>query len=375
MSYQSIRNNIMKNETLFKIIRFFYTPFRVSKEFIARRKMADSIIDANIDMNQQTKKIFYFGVPEHNNLGDIAQTYCTRRWLSENYPEYRVIEGRTRVSFDKKMNDYMKSVISENDIIFFQSGYCTRHNNPDHLMHLHIAKKFPGTKLVVLPQTVKLNDKRDISITKNIFTHCKRLLFITRDSKSREYAKSFVDDERLECFPDIVTSLIGRVPINEKRQGAMLCVRNDDEKFYSDDELITLLGRLKDVYGTVVRTDTNSNKSADEVFHDLQNEILEKVKEFARYECIITDRYHGTIFSLIANTPVIVIKTNDHKVTTALEWFENRFDRHAVQLAQNLDEAYSLALELKMTVPHISNSDSIYIEYYEHKLKMLVDKI
>jgi len=51
VSYQSIRNNIMKNEALFKIVRFFYTPFRVSKEFVARRKMAASIIDANIDVN------------------------------------------------------------------------------------------------------------------------------------------------------------------------------------------------------------------------------------------------------------------------------------------------------------------------------------
>lgn len=46
----------------------------------------------------------------------------------------------------------------------------------------------------------------------------------------------------------------------------------------------------------------------------------------SHYKVVITDRYHGTIFSLIANTPVIIIKSTDHKVTTGADWFKGIYD-------------------------------------------------
>ena len=375
MFYQSVRNFIMKNEIAFMIARFFFTPFRVLKEYIFRRKKSNLLIKKYCELTKDTPKIFYFGIPEHNNLGDIAQTYCTKRWIKDNFPEHFLIETITRVTFDKKFNKFMNDIMGKNDLIIFQSGYCTRYKNPDHLMHLHIAEKFPNTKLVVLPQTVKLDNKRDLSKTKSVFLKCKKLLFITRDAKSCEYAKAFIDEDNLECYPDIVTSLIGRVPLQERRHGAMLCVRNDDEKFYSDAELNSLQKKLEKIYGTAIRTDTNSEKSADEVFYDLETEIVDKIKEFARYECVITDRYHGTIFSLIANTPVIVIKTNDHKVTSALEWFENRFDNYAVQLAVSLEDAIKKANEVHDIKPSIENNDSLYEDYYKRALYQRISSI
>ncbi len=57
---------------------------------------------------------------------------------------------------------------------------------------------------------------------------------------------------------------------------------------------------------------------------------------------IITDRYHGTILSLVAGTPVIVIKTTDHKVTTGAEWFRGVYDDY-VYLAESLQQAYDIA--------------------------------
>lgn len=375
MSYQSIRNLIMKNDELFKVARFFFTPIRVTKEYFARRKMADEIMAKYVDISKADNKIFYFGIPEHNNLGDIAQTYCTKKWINENYPNHTLIEARTRATFDHKFNLFMKEVINQDDIIFFQSGYCTRYKNPDHLMHLHIANQFPSNKLVVLPQTVKLVNKQDINKTRDIFSKCKRLCFITRDTVSYGFAESFVDKHKLTCFPDIVTSLIGRVKTQSSRSGVLLCVRNDGEKYYSDSQLDGLLCELKRLFVTVDKTDTNSDKTAKEVFDNLEEEVFDKINQFARYECVITDRYHGTIFSLIANTPVIVIKTNDHKVTSALEWFKERYDRRAVNLANSLEEAVEIARMIKGENVTISNGDSLYKDYYEHGLKEIVDNL
>ena len=373
MSYQSIRNQIMKNETLFSVVRFFFTPIRLTKEYIYRRKKANELISKYENLSSEKSKIFYFGIPEHNNLGDIAQTYCTRKWLSLSFPEHYIIEARTRVTFDRKFDNFLKRNLGDNDFIVFQSGYCTRHKNPDHLMHLHIAKRFPNIKMIILPQTVNLNDEKDINSTRTVFEKCSRFIFVTRDRLSFEYAKKFVSEENLFCYPDIVTSLIGRVDVKSVRNGCLLCVRNDDEKYYSDKDLSDLQHRLEETYEKVDRTDTNSTKTADEVFENLENEVVEKITQFASYECIITDRYHGTIFSLIANTPVIVIKTNDHKVTSALEWFRGCYDNDSVQLAEDLDIALKKARKLRESNVTVNNGDILYKKYYDSSLRELIN--
>ena len=133
--------------------------------------------------------------------------------------------------------------------------------------------------------------------------------------------------------------------------------------------------KLEIDYDRVDRTDTNSSKSAIEVFANLEQEVIVKLRQFASYECVITDRYHGTIFSIIANTPVIVIKTNDHKVTSALEWFDGRYSEYSVQLADNLNDAYSYARKIKESHPIVVNDDSLYKEYYKDKLLEVVENI
>lgn len=353
--YNEFRSLVEKNKILFACARFFFTPFRIIREKIARRKMANDIIESHRDCRKETKKIFYIGVPEHNNLGDLGQTYCTRQWIEKNYPDYKLIEMRTRAAFDKHMQTFMKNCLSNEDILLLQSGYCTRDKNPDHEMHKVIASVFPGNKIVVLPQTVLLKSKKEIKRTQTIFSQCEHLLFICRDILSFSYAKEFTNEKQIACFPDIVTSLIGQIDVpHTKRDGALLCIRNDGEKFYQDNELSKLIHNLQSNFKRVERTDTNSQEDVFSIYSHLEKAIKEMILNFSKYEVIITDRYHGTIFALIANTPVIIIKTNDHKVTSGLDWFKDIFDEDAVQLANSLEEAQEKARNIHYKKPKIS---------------------
>lgn len=373
--YNKIREKVIKHKLLFQIIHFFFTPIRIVKEFFIRRKMATQLIAQYSGLQKRDKKIFYFGVPEHNNLGDLAQTYCTREWISANYPNYKVIEIKTRISFDKKFVDYIKQILNINDIFIFQSGYCTRDTNPDHLMHKHIMNNFPNQKAVILPQTVKLKSLKEIEKTKNIFSKCDHLLFLARDTVSYEQAKCFMNLSQLELFPDIVTSMIGKEHKRIDKAGILLCVRNDDEKFYSDIEIENIIQKLYALTNIVDITDTNSHLCIEETYNNLENIILNKIKTFKKYKVIITDRYHGTIFSLIANTSVIVIKTTDHKVTSGLNWFNGIYDKSSVCFADNLDMAVSLAKDILTNEQIIINNDYFYKTYYEHKLKEKIHKL
>ena len=69
--------------------------------------------------------------------------------------------------------------------------------------------------------------------------------------------------------------------------------------------------------------------------------IYSEIEEYSKYKVMVTDRYHGTILSLVAGTPVIILRTTDHKVVTGADWFKGVYDNH-VYVAVNLDEAFSI---------------------------------
>ena len=176
----------------------------------------------------------------------------------------------------------------------------------------------------------------------------------------------------IKLFPDIVTTLIGEKIFNEKeRDGVFICARRDNEKLYSDEELDKLKKRLeKKCY--VYRGDTVlDNCNPYYMDKHLERELNKIFEKYSSYKVIITDKFHGTIFSIIAGTPVIVIKTQDHKVSGGVEWFKGVYDN--VYFAENLDAAYKIAFYL------IDNSAGYepkpyFKEKYYDGLKNLFDK-
>ena len=93
----------------------------------------------------------------------------------------------------------------------------------------------------------------------------------------------------------------------------------------------------------------------------------------SQYKCVVTDRYHGTIFSLCANTPVIIIKSNDHKVVTGANWFKGVYDKH-VYVTKNLDDAFCRAKEICNGFDYERLQPHFESEYYD-KLKDLFEEI
>lgn len=138
------------------------------------------------------KKIYYFGVPEHSNLGDLAQCFCIRKYLEKYFPEYEVTEVFTRNYLDNSfgIRDYLKTTIKPNDIIFFQSGYCTQDlGGREDLMHQSVMQDFSGNPLVMLPQTVYFRSEARKNQASRIYDAHKRLFFLARDQVSYETAK------------------------------------------------------------------------------------------------------------------------------------------------------------------------------------------
>lgn len=283
--------------------------------------------------------IFYLGITAHSNLGDMAQYYCIHNWLYTNYPDAKIHEFEANAVVEQEYDfiDKLKHAYKENDIIVFQSGYTTQDLGGVHdLMHRMVIDNMPDAKILMMPQTIFFQKEENKKRTSESYNKAKNMLFLARDNVSYNMAKEMFPDIKVMAYPDIVTSLIGKYNFKHERKGILICRRNDGEKYYSEEEILKLKQNLEEI-DYVHISDTKINVSYKKLRKNPQKYIERIIEDYAKYRLIITDRYHGTIFSLAANTPVIVIKTTDHKVTTGVDWFKGVYDNH-VCLADSLED-------------------------------------
>ena len=127
------------------------------------------------------------------------------------------------------------------------------------------------------------------------------------------------------------------------------------------DEKIAELIKRCEKFAKVDKTDTTKKISHSEIVKNAEAYIMSEIERYSTYKLLITDRYHGTIFSLVAGTPVIIIKSTDHKVVTGAEWFRGVYDDY-VYLADSLEDAFEIAERL-----YNEERDHIMQPYFEEE--------
>lgn len=260
-------------------------------------------------------------------------------------------------------------VYKSSDIIIFQSGYTTQDLGGNHdYMHRLIVQTLPDAHILMMPQTIFFKNDENRKRTAEILNKARNMLFLARDYNSYEQAKVMFPDIKVQAFPDIVTTLIGKYAYDFPRSGVCLCVRNDGEKFYSDEEINSLKNQLSEKVD-VELTDTNINLATQLLRNDFKQQLENIIKKFSKFEAVITDRYHGTIFSLCAGTPVIIIKTTDHKVTTGADWFKGIYDDY-VYVASDLANAYNIYMN---KIHNIKRSHRLQPYFYDKYYAKLYD--
>lgn len=325
-------------------------------------------------LRPEKRRVFYFGITSHPNLGDMAQHYCIRNWIGENYPDRELVMLESDLIVNPKITKrffaHLKSIFKEEDIIVFQSGYSTQDLGGNHpLMHRLVCDYMPDARILMMPQTIYFQHEENKQICAENHNQAKKMLFLARDFKSFDMAKEMFPDIKVMAFPDIVTTLIGTLQFDNPRDGVCLCTRNDGEKLYSSEEINILASRLEEDGIRVKQKDTQSKFSVAAIRANLKKHIEAEIQTYSHFDITITDRYHGTIFSLCAGTPVIILKTTDHKVTTGADWFKGVYDEY-VYVADDLEDAYyktknvlSKQLSHKLS-PHFKT------EYYDKLLSL-----
>ena len=307
------------------------------------------------------RKIIYTLTPPPclSNVGDHAQVIAIRAWFKKRFPELPVIE------LDKDQSRYLlpalRLLVQPDDILFLHSGgnMGDRGIWTETVRRLHIST-FPNNKIVSLPQTIFFSDtpigKKERENTRHIYGLHSNLTIIGRDLRSDELAKELFPKAQVLCMPDFVLSLnTGQLHREKNTSNVLLCLRLDGESVLTDKQrqkIADLIPYPCSYYDTTLSEPIKVNE---------REIVLESTLGlFYNSDAVITDRYHGLIFAVLCRKPCIVLRTVDHKLTSAIHWFK---DVSFVEYAQELDEIPSL-LEHLLAVKsrEVPDWNSIYFD-------------
>lgn len=335
-------------------------------------KLVNSLQKLN-DANDM--RIWYFGVPIHQNLGDQAQKFVIEKWLENNYPMAEIIKIPSQAfnAGARRVIRIIKVFIQPNDLIVMQSGHTMDGLHDDETPHRLASTCFPDNRIIFFPTSIRFNSKRGKELDRKAIGSHVNTLFLARDAVSAQIARDLYPRLDVRLYPDVVTSLIGKYSFDNQREGVLLCARNDGEKLYSYaaiDKLASALSGLCDVS----RTDTTVKwDGIDLDSHDAWTGIEGVIESYSQKRVIVTDRYHGTIFARIAGTPVVVLKTNDHKVVSGAKWFTDAGDKGIV-VADNLEEVPGLISDFMKRFPDGVSAPAFAADYYDG-LKSVIEEM
>lgn len=329
-----------------------------------------------ISIMRQIKKdknvIFLFGAPSHSNMGDQAQTYCIQRWIRKNYPDDQVIIINTDklYNFDYYVLKYIRSIIRSNDKIFLHSGYHTTDLYPmEDSVQRKTIELFHDKKIVIFPQTVNYISDVEKKKASKVY-NSENVVFLARDNISYQNIRHMVSKPHIYVFPDVVTTMIGQYRYSNQRAGILLCMRNDKESLYDKSWLTTWTNKLCKLEKISI-TDTTINISAKRISKNRKKYLEAIWRQYSNFKLVITDRYHGTIFSLIAGTPVIVLPSTDHKLESGVDWFADMLGDY-VRYVNDMSQLEDVVKEmLKHKYDH-SMPKYFSSNYYDH-LKTIIE--
>lgn len=281
-------------------------------------------------VRSDAKRIFLMGTPQHGNLGDHAIVLGELYVLKKIFPEHNIIEIPA---------DYFKGTTGEllrgigleqyircDDIIFLPGG-----GNLGNLwigeekIRRELIKKFPQNKIVIFPQSIHFTDddagRKELVASQKIYSAHQDLHLITRDENSFGFATKNFPSVKNYLLPDTVTTLQGITDdVDDERQGVLFVLRSDKEKVRDDTNIQRLQKYLTEKNVPFSTIDTVIKGSVTPKTRE--QKVREVLLNFRRSKLVITDRFHGVIFSFITRTPVLAFKSFDTKISSGIKWFE-----------------------------------------------------
>ncbi|MDB8558413.1 polysaccharide pyruvyl transferase family protein [Turicibacter sanguinis] len=313
---------------------------------------------------RNTRKIIIIGTPTHKNIGDHAIALAEIEFIKKIFPDRTILE----LDMDEYYNEItiLKKYCSSSDIIILQGGgnfgdeYLY-----DEQLRRHAIQLFKENKIILFPQTLffsnSLKGRIELENSIKIYSQNNNLTLVAREQYSYNEMLKYFPHNSVILTPDIVFSL-KRIDNKRKRNGALLCLRDDQEQILSNDEKNEIKFILTSFFSSVKNTDM---KASHRINKKQRLALLEeKFKEFQESELVITDRLHGMIFATITGTPCIALSNYNHKISGTYEWIK---EFEYIKFTRDIGKIPLLIEEL--SILEVQNYRNDFMNFYFNKIK------
>lgn len=309
--------------------------YRIIKRKFQKRICFTKILSRSLFfflLNIIRNKTILIGTPNYTNIGDTAIAEASRIWINDNYKGYAYLQLQ-EVEY-LKVKFLLKLFIRKNDILFLQGGGNMGDRYPQLESHRRdVVTSFINNRIVIMPVTIyfseSLEGKHELERSVKTYNSHPKLTLLCRDEVSYNFSNEYFNQCKSFCVPDIVCTMkIPKTYSKKNTDKILLCKRNDVELLCDIDIFISKVDSLGIDY---LFQDTElSNKKNELVYKTAFKNYNEQVDDlytvlncFNNHKLIITDRYHGLVFSYITKTPCIVLDSADHKIKEGIKWFED----------------------------------------------------
>ena len=162
---------------------------------------------------------------------------------------------------------------------------------------------------------------------------------------------------------------------HNKREGILLILRKD-ELILNDQNRINIKHLVHKYFNdeNIFEKDTNKYKLSPNNTREIQT--YKFINNLAKNKLVITDRLHGTIFSLITATPCIIFDNSNHKVKNSYNSWFTKFPYIVFirpdEIQTKLEKYITKFINYNNSIIYDSN---IFNEYYLLMKKVIQEKI
>ncbi len=286
--------------------------------------------------------ILLIGTPVHKNLGDHLIADNELSFLQSIFLNRDIFEIPTDVFFDREKR-IVRNTPEDAVIIITGGGWMGDLWPDDEYRMQKIISDYNQHRIVIFPQTMFYRNRKNNKIeidAKRTYDGCKDLTLLLRERRSYDYANHIFGEviKRILLVPDMG---LYRNYIDYQRKDINkvgICLREDREKESNNDFGKKIIDQLQSSgYKTIIFS-TMNNQGVP--IWCRKKKIMDMIKEINSYDCVITDRLHGMIFSVISGTKCIVYDNSTHKVYEVYsEWLH---DNPNIKMMSNYEISYLL---------------------------------
>ncbi|PJG82209.1 polysaccharide pyruvyl transferase family protein [Caviibacterium pharyngocola] len=271
--------------------------------------------------------VLYFDYPLHLNVGDLLIYAGTERFFQDYGINIRL--RRCLQSFD--INEVKKYVNADTTLLCHGGGNFGDLYPSIQQLREALVRAFPHNRIVVLPQTSHFSSQDALQKSAALFSAHKDCYLFARDVPTFELMREHFSD-KVFLSPDMAHQLYGTLPTKAKSavenstENNLYFLRKDIEASHLEKEIQAHLpasAAVKDWEDILTEQDKKyelfcgrlarvANKlhwaflknKVNEMWFAHSLDVIERARqEFLRYDCVITSRLHGHIFSCLLELP------------------------------------------------------------------------